>query len=115
MTFETENEKAEIRRWSRLATHLNGAVDSGKYDHISTAAVMQRIQEGDVFDFLARELPRDDISRLTDTDRHALLHHWRIFAKAYEPHQFHVGRSGLTLLVAYLLHLIDIRHVTPPR
>jgi hypothetical protein len=36
-------------------------------------------------------------------------------AQGFEPQQFHVQRSGLSLLVAYLLHLIDIMHVTPPQ
>jgi hypothetical protein len=42
------------------------------------------------------------------------LQHWRTFATAYETQQFHVKRSGLALLVAYLLHLIQIRHVVIP-
>jgi hypothetical protein len=38
-----------------------------------------------------------------------------MFARAYDPKQFHVGRNGLALLVAYLLHLLDIFHATIPR
>ena len=36
-------------------------------------------------------------------------------ATAYEPKQFHVQRNGLALLVAYLLHLIDIFHAVIPK
>ena len=117
MMFETESQKGEIRRWSRLATQLNGAADTGNYDHITTAVMLRQLREGDVFDFLARELPEEvwNISQLTDVDRHKLSQHWRIFATAYEPQQFHVRKSGLALLVAYILNLIDILHVTPPR
>jgi hypothetical protein len=36
-------------------------------------------------------------------------------AEGYETQQFHVNRSGLALLVAYLLHGILIRDYVPPR
>jgi hypothetical protein len=116
VTFETEAQKSEISRWSRLATQLNGAADSGNYGHITTAVILGELQTGNVFDFLDRELPAEvwQISKLTDVDRHTLAGQWRIFAQGYEPQQFHVTRNGLSLLVAYLLHLIDIRHVNPP-
>jgi hypothetical protein len=35
-------------------------------------------------------------------------------ATAFESYQFHVRHSGLALLVAYLLHLIQNRHVQIP-
>jgi hypothetical protein len=116
MTFDTEGRKAEIRRWSRLAIQLNGMVDTGNYDHITTAVILTELRTGNVFEFLMRELPRTvwDISKLTDVDRHKLAQHWRQFADAYEPRQFHVNRNGLALLVAYVLHLIDGYHTTLP-
>ena len=33
----------------------------------------------------------------------------------FEPAQFHVRRNGLALLVAYLLHAIDIGHAVVPK
>ena len=116
MAFETEKQKREIQRWSRLAIQLNGAADSGSFDHITTAMMLGELQDGDVFEFLTRELPAHvwDISKLTDVDRHNLLQHWQVLAKAYEPKQFHVSRNGLALLVAYVLHLLDIAHATIP-
>jgi hypothetical protein len=36
-------------------------------------------------------------------------------ARAYETSQFHVQRSWLALLVAYLLHLIQNRHAQIPQ
>ncbi len=116
MTFETEARKGEIRRWSRLAIQLNGVVDSGNFDHITTEVILAELRSGHVFDYLMRELPRSvwDISRLTDVDRHKLSQQWRQFADAYEPQQFHVNRNGLALLVAYVLHLIDGYHTTLP-
>jgi hypothetical protein len=115
--FETENQKREFQRWSRLAIQLNGAVDTGNYSHITTALILREVEDGNVFDFLARELAASvwEICKLTDVDRHNLLHHWRQMAAAYEPKQFHVSRNGLALLVAYLLHLLDVFHATPPR
>jgi hypothetical protein len=35
-------------------------------------------------------------------------------ADAFEPRQYHVERSGLALLVAYLLNLIDHSHAVIP-
>ena len=113
--FQTASQQAETSRWAVLATHLNGAVDSGKYQHITTAIILRELQEGDIFAFLARELGTDvDLSKFTDVDRHRLLEHWRTFATAYEPYQFHVRHNGLALLVGYLLHLIQIRHAKIP-
>jgi len=102
MVFETEDQKREIQRWSRLAIQLNGAADSGHFDHITTVVMLRELSKGSVFDFLARELPARvwEISTLTDVDRHKLSDHWRKLAAAYEPTQFHVSRSGLALLVA---------------
>jgi hypothetical protein len=114
--FEIEKQKQEIQRWSRLAIQLNGAADSGNYDHITIAVMLRELQSGDIFTFLARELPASvwEICTLTDVDRHKLSEHWRLFAKAYEPKQFHVSRNGLALLVAYVLALLDRLHATLP-
>ena len=116
MAIETESQKREFQRWSRLAIQLLGAADSGRFDHITTSVVVRELEGDRLFDLLARELPAEvwEISRLTDVDRHKLSQHWRLMAQAYEPKQFHVSRSGLALLVAYLLHLIDIGHATIP-
>jgi hypothetical protein len=117
MAIESESDKREIQRWSRLAIQLIGAADSGRYDHVTPAVVIRELQEKSLFDFLARELPSTvwDISKLTDVDRHKLSSHWAMLAQAYEPAQFHVSRNGLTLLAAYVLHLIDVFHATIPR
>jgi hypothetical protein len=117
MAFETEKQKRTIQRWSRLAIQLNGAADSGNFDHITTAVMLHELQHGSVFGFLTRELPAGvwEISKLTDVDRHKLSQHWRQMATVYEPAQFHVSRNGLSLLVAYVLHLLDVFHATTPK
>ncbi|HET9831244.1 MAG TPA: hypothetical protein VFP91_06035, partial [Vicinamibacterales bacterium] len=98
------------------AIQLLGASDSGTFDHITTELVIRDLQAGTLFDRLQRELPAAvwQISKLTDVDRHKLSEHWRMMAVAYDPAQFHVTRNGLALLVAYVLHLIDIGHTTIP-
>jgi hypothetical protein len=116
MAFETENQKRTIQRWTRLAIQLNGAADSGRFDHITTAVIVQELRNDRAFEFLQRELPAKvwEISKLTDVDRHQLSKQWQIMAQAYEPEQFHVTRNGLALLVAYVLYLVDIMHATVP-
>jgi hypothetical protein len=51
-------------------------------------------------------------SLIARVDRHDLSKMWAVFAKAYEPRQFHVDQSGLALLASYLLHSIDTMHST---
>ena len=114
--FETEKEKRSIQRWSRLAIQLNGAAESGRFDHITTAVIANELERDHVFEFLGRELPNKvwEICKLSDVDRHQLAQEWKMMAQAYEPAQFHVSRNGLALLVAFVLHMIDIRHSTIP-
>ena len=113
--FETERQKRELQRWSKLAIQLNGAADTGAYERITTDVILREVTHGDVFAFLARELPPTvwEISKLTDVDRHTLSKHWKTMA-GYAPAQFHVTRNGLSLLVAYVLHLIDVYRFTAP-
>jgi hypothetical protein len=115
--FETNQQRASIQRWSRLAIQLNGAAESGRFDHITTTAIVNELESDGVFEFLERELPTKvwEISKLSDVDRHELAREWRTMAKAYDPEQFHVSRNGLAMLVAFILHMIDIRHTTVPR
>src|SRR5262245_48310706 len=104
LMFPNVDEQIETGRWAVLATYLNGALDSGKYDHLDTAIVLKHLNDGDVFEFLKTELGADidyGLAKLTDAHRHKLLRHWRAMAEGYETYQFHVRRSGLALLIAY--------------
>jgi hypothetical protein len=114
--YLSRSQQSEIQRWSRLAIQLNGAIDTGKYGHLTTEVIVRAVQDGSVFDFLSRELPEEvwRISKLTDVDRHKLSRHWKLMANGFDPSQFHVRQNGLALLVAYVLHLIDIFHATIP-
>ena len=116
--YQTGAEQQETLCWAVLATHLNGADDSRKYEHIDTDVIVRHIEHGDVFEFLRIELGQDvayALGKLTDVHRHMLVSHWRWMARGFETSQFHVQRSGLALLVAYLLHLIQNRHVQIPQ
>jgi hypothetical protein len=114
--FETNAQRLSIQRWSRLAIQLNGAAASGRFDHITTAIIVNELARDRIFEFLEQELPAKvwEISKLSDVDRHQLAQEWRILAKSYDPEQFHVSRNGLAMLVAYILHMIDIRHTAIP-
>ena len=41
MTFETESQKREIQRWSRLAIQFIGAADSGTFEHLTVPVVVR--------------------------------------------------------------------------
>ena len=82
--FETVKDQQETLRWAVLATHLNGAADTRKYDHIDTTAIVHHVQDGDIFEFLSTELGPDvddALRKLTDVQRHMLLKHWRTMAR----------------------------------
>jgi|SRR5262245_20613266 len=116
--YQTRAEQQETLCWAVLAAHLNGAADSRKYEHIDTDTIVRHIEYGDVFDFLRTELGPDvayALGRLTDVHRHLLVTHWRMMASGFDASQFHVRHSGLALLVGYLLHLIQNRHVQIPQ
>ena len=116
MIFETEQQKRTIQRWTKLAIQLNGAAESGRFDHITTAVVVAELQRDGIFQLLERELPATawEICKLSDVDRHQLAKEWKLMADAYDPQQFHVSRNGLALLVAYVLFMIGIRHAVIP-
>jgi hypothetical protein len=59
--FQTIEQQNETLQWAILATHLNGAADSGKYNHIDTATVLRHVQAEDVLEFLREEVGADDI------------------------------------------------------
>lgn len=108
----TDSETVQLRRMLVLATHLNGAADTGNYDHITTDVVKREIVSGRVFEFLARELGAEvagDLNKFSDKDRLLLSKAWGWAAEGFDTRQFHVERSGIALLVAYLLHLVSNR------
>jgi hypothetical protein len=110
-----DTESADLRRLLTLAFHLNGAADTGRYEHVTTDVVKHEILSGRIFDFLSTRLTPEvaaDVAKLSDKDRHWLSKALQFAAEGYETRQFHVERSGVALLVAYLLHLVSNR-LTP--
>jgi hypothetical protein len=106
----------KIGTLTTLATHLNGAADSGKFDRITVGVVLRELGGGDILGLLEREMGDEvDLGRLSQDDRGRLVEHWRRMAAGFEPRQFHVDRSGLSLLVAYILHLIYCMDYVPPK
>lgn len=47
---ESEAQKRDFQRWSRLAIQFVGAADSGEFDHITPAVVMAQAYEPKQFD-----------------------------------------------------------------
>jgi hypothetical protein len=112
-----QENREETLRWAVLATHLNGALDTGKYDHITPGDVLRHVLAGDLLEYLRHELGHDvsyALDKMTESQQRRLLHHCRLMAAAYEVGQFHIRKSGLALVVAYLLHLIQNAHVDVP-
>ena len=112
-----DSETVTMRRMLVLATHLNGAVDTGRFDHITTDVVKREILAGGIFEFLARELGDDvaaDLNTFEEKDRHLISTAWRWAAEGFDTRQFHVEQSGVALIVAYLLHLVSNRLTVLP-
>src|SRR6188472_3166820 len=54
-----QENREETLRWAVLATHLNGALDTGKYDHITPGDVLRHVLAGDLLEYLRHELDHD--------------------------------------------------------
>lgn len=100
-----------------FAFYINGAIDSGKYNHITFDDVAKQIEAGTIFAYLQRELNGDiDISIFDDSKRQELLSEWQdILGAVSARRKFGVERTGLCLLVAYLLEGIQRRQDNNPR
>ncbi len=94
-----------------FAFELNAAIDTGKYSHITTDEIRQRIESGDVFRYLESQFKSDaDFSALTKEDRKEMIDEWESMANAIDAkRKFGVSNSGLCLLMAYALQGIQQR------
>ena len=100
----------KIRRRIVFAFHLNGALSTGKYDHISTDRVGREIAAETIFEFLERELGDDaGLNELAGRDRTELLDEWQRIKNATLASDLLVSKRGLALLVAYLLEGIKMK------
>lgn len=86
-----------------LAFGVNAAIDSGNHSHITLDDIRRRIEDDSIFEFLENEV-KVDTSLLTEEKRTELLDHWRRLNNAADSRRkFGVERSGLCLILAYLL------------
>ncbi len=100
-----------------LAFYLNGALDTGKYANVTYREVADRIEAGDIFDFLGARLAGDiDLSNLDAAKREELTAEWRDMLHAMSGRRkFGVEKNGICLIMAYVLEGIQRRqHSTPP-
>lgn len=94
-----------------LGFYINGAIDSGKYSDVSISLIAEQIEAGTIFAFLQTRLADDiDLSILDEAKRKELLSEWQdLLAAVNARRKFGVEKSGLCLLVAYLLEGIQRR------
>ena len=104
-----------ISRLKYIAHELNAALGSGRFHDISYDEVWERIDNGTIFTFLSNRLDLAvPLSVLGPVDRIELLVEWEEYRGCVEPFRFDGHRSGLCLLVAYLLEGI-LRRARDPR
>lgn len=93
-----------------LAFQLNGALGTGKYDHITIEMTKDKIRDRTIFSYLLSQLEYLDISLFSEDEKKELLDEWEDLADAVdEDRKMCVERNGLCLLVAYLLEGIQRR------
>lgn len=93
-----------------LAFELNHALDLGRQDRISIAETIEHIERGDVFTWLpgALDVQFDFSLHMSNGADKEIVEAWRSLANAID-HQrkFGVKYSGLSLLLAYTIELIQ--------
>ncbi len=100
-----------ISQLTFLGFYLNGAVGTGKYDHISLLDCYSAIEVGEIFEYLASELGSDfDPSILDEDQKQELLGEWHEFACVLDHSRtLRVDRGGLNLVIAYVFESIHRR------
>ncbi len=98
-----------ISQLTFLGFYLNGAQGTDKYDHITIDKVKGELANGDIFQFLQKELGIDiDTSILSDEEKAALNEEWLDISIAVnESRKLCVDKGGLCLLVAYIFESIQ--------
>lgn len=83
---------------------LNGAIDSGKFEHVSVEDVYSRIENGTIIDLLDEVLEGDDHGvNFKEEHKAELKNKWETHANVFAPSDLKVERNGLNLLLAYVL------------
>lgn len=110
---QTDRDPVRVNLLTALAFVLNAAMDAGEHDALPIDDVKRVIRDGTVFTFLEEKLGEAislDLSLLEPPVRGEIIRDWQDLADAVdEGRKFGVNRSGLSLLVAYVLEGIRRR------
>ena len=89
---------------------INGAIDTGRYSTISIHEVECHITDGDLFTWLRTVLATSDFDDLPEDFKTTLTERMRDILGGYrgsEGRKWYVTRSGLCLLVAWSIELLQ--------
>ena len=100
-----------------LAFYLNAALDTGNYADLSLDVVGTAIDNGTIFDLLAKKLEGDiDLSIFDAAKKAEIIAEWQDLRNAVSARRkFGVENNGLCLLIAYCLEGIQRRQDSNPR
>jgi hypothetical protein len=99
-----------VTKLTFIAHELNAALGSGRFHDISYDDIWRHIEDGTIFRFLSERLGLGvPLSVLDPMDRTELLLQWENMRTCVEPFRYDGHRSGICLLVGYLL-----RGITSP-
>lgn len=105
--------KCGIFKLTALAFCFNEADDTGKYSGITVEAVKDAIVRRDIFYYLQKNLGDESecLSIFSVADMQELNEEWAGYVQTLSPNRFEfcMNRSGLRLLIAYLLAGIQER------
>lgn len=98
-----------ISKRTHLMYYLNGALGSGKYDHISLDMVESHVEAGTIFQFLEEQLGTDMTYGLYNPEQlDELLEDFRNgMAAPYHKFKIQENANGLSLLVACLIQALE--------
>jgi hypothetical protein len=82
---------------------INAALDSGQYGHITVQDVQNHIESRDIFEYLKQQI-EFEAGLLTDEAKSKIIDQWLDMSLALNARRkFGVTKSGLALLIAYIL------------
>jgi len=94
-----------------LGFFVNGAIETGKYDHITIEEVKTQIRDYNLFEYLEKKLSDDiDVSLWSEEEKHEINQEWENLLCINESKKFCVEKKGLALIMAYILESIQRRY-----
>ena len=99
-----------IHKLTVPAQRIVQLLDAGQIDRISVDELASSLDQGRIFELLRERLKiAVPLSILTPVDRLELLMEWTDLEGTYAPHELGIERSGLCLLLYWLLEGIQRR------